>query len=298
MNTLALFFTGIALLLISLSIHEFAHAWAANYLGDPTARYRGRLTLDPLAHMDPVGTVMILITAVAGFGIGWGRPVPVVPENFRKNSSWGLALSASAGPISNLLQAVVAAILLQAVRTALPPLPSALVTISQAGMILAGLGALAGGALLAYQWFRRRAQMRPNISGNYSWRVVDSSPASDWWQREETHQQLLRAGLLGVLFFGFLFAPSRLLINAIYINIALALFNLIPLGPLDGSRVLHGLLSQIQARWSFDLLRFLDRIEPHSGIILLGLIFVDSFFPLLSWPLWNSTELIARVLGV
>ncbi len=66
-------------LLTALPFHEFAHAWMANKLGDPTAKYQGRLTLNPVAHLDPLGALCILL-----FGIGWARPVPVNPFNFKK----------------------------------------------------------------------------------------------------------------------------------------------------------------------------------------------------------------------
>ena len=130
MNTLTFFFTGIAMVLVSIGAHEFAHAWTANYLGDPTARYRGRVTLDPIAHLDPFGTMMILFTGIAGVGIGWGKPVPVIPGNLRNRPLVGLAITAGAGPASNLLQAVIAATLLQAVRLGFPSPPAVAVTVS------------------------------------------------------------------------------------------------------------------------------------------------------------------------
>ena len=92
-------------LLTALPLHECAHAWVADKLGDHTARYQGRLTLNPLRHLDPMGAILML---VAGFG--WAKPVPINPRNF-KNPKQGMALSALAGPMSNLLLAFVSAIL-------------------------------------------------------------------------------------------------------------------------------------------------------------------------------------------
>ena len=89
---------GIAIL-TALPFHECAHAWTANKLGDPTARYQGRMTLNPLAHLDPLGAILMLFT-----GIGWARPVPINPANFR-NPKWGMAISSLAGPVSNLVLA-------------------------------------------------------------------------------------------------------------------------------------------------------------------------------------------------
>jgi Zn-dependent protease len=94
------FILYIAALLVAITIHEFAHAWTANRLGDPTAKLQGRLTLNPLAHLDPVGTIALLI-----FSFGWGKPVPVDPYNLkepRKDS----ALISLAGPTSNFLLAI------------------------------------------------------------------------------------------------------------------------------------------------------------------------------------------------
>ncbi len=86
-------------LITTIPVHEAAHAWVADRLGDPTGRYKGRLTLNPMAHFDLVGSLALLLT-----GIGWAKPVPVNPLNFN-NSKKGMAITAAAGPISNLILA-------------------------------------------------------------------------------------------------------------------------------------------------------------------------------------------------
>lgn len=91
-------------IVLSLSIHEFAHAWAGDKLGDPTPRYQGRLTLNPLAHLDPLGTALLVLV-----GFGWGKPVEIDPFNL-KHPLRDNALIAAAGPASNLLLALVFAI--------------------------------------------------------------------------------------------------------------------------------------------------------------------------------------------
>ncbi len=88
-------------ILTALPIHEFAHGYVAYKLGDPTAKYQGRLDLNPLKHLDPIGTIMILFT-----GFGFAKPVPVNPRYF-KNRKLGMALTALAGPVSNVLLATV-----------------------------------------------------------------------------------------------------------------------------------------------------------------------------------------------
>jgi len=92
-------------LVIALTIHEFAHAWTADQLGDDTPRANGRLTLNPLAHLDPVGSLMMIMA-----GFGWAKPVPVNPYALQRRTPAGLMLVSAAGPLSNLLLAILASI--------------------------------------------------------------------------------------------------------------------------------------------------------------------------------------------
>ena len=113
---------GFAVLLISLTIHEAAHAWTADKLGDPTARRLGRVSLNPLVHIDWIGTVLLpLLAMLSGlnFIIGWAKPVPVDTRNLR-HPRRDFMIVAAAGPISNLLQACVAAAALRAVLGQVP----------------------------------------------------------------------------------------------------------------------------------------------------------------------------------
>jgi len=155
------------ILLISFPVHEFAHAWAAYRLGDGTAKLFGRLTLNPIAHFDPVGGLMLLASGLIGFGIGWAKPTPVNPTNLRGGrDSEGIV--AFAGPASNL--------------------------------VLAALGAIPLRLLLA-----------ASESGTNVPEIV-----------------------LNVLAF------------FVLINVALLLFNLVPIPPLDGSKVLFSMMSPRQ----------------------------------------------------
>ena len=105
-----------AIVLISLTIHEAAHAWTADRLGDPTARLLGRVSLNPIVHIDPIGT--LLLPALAAYSglpiIGWAKPVPVNISRFRQPQR-DFAIVAAAGPISNLLQALVVAVLVHVI---------------------------------------------------------------------------------------------------------------------------------------------------------------------------------------
>ena len=92
----------IIVILLSLSFHEFSHAFVSDKLGDPTARDQGRLSLNPLKHLDPLGTIMMVASMIGGAGIGWAKPVPINPMYY-KNKKAGTMLVSTAGPLSNLL---------------------------------------------------------------------------------------------------------------------------------------------------------------------------------------------------
>ncbi len=104
---------GAIALVIAVTIHEFSHAWVADRLGDPTASLEGRVTLNPLKHLDPVGTLMLIL-----FRFGWGKPVPFDPFNL-KNPKRDSAIIALAGPASNLVMASILAALLPLISSAL-----------------------------------------------------------------------------------------------------------------------------------------------------------------------------------
>ncbi|MDD3191094.1 MAG: site-2 protease family protein [Candidatus Pacebacteria bacterium] len=110
---------ALIVLIFSIVIHEFAHGWMADQLGDPTARYMGRLTLNPIAHIDPIGSIvlpLILLLTNAGFIIGWAKPVPYNPYNL-KDQKKGPAMVALAGPAANLMIAAIFGVLLRVLVT-------------------------------------------------------------------------------------------------------------------------------------------------------------------------------------
>ncbi len=105
----------IVVLILSIVLHEVAHGYAANWLGDPTARLAGRLTANPLPHIDPIGSVLIpamLFMTSSPFLFGWAKPVPYNPYNLN-NQRWGEAIVAAAGPLTNLLLAFIFAIIIR-----------------------------------------------------------------------------------------------------------------------------------------------------------------------------------------
>ncbi|MDO8471109.1 MAG: site-2 protease family protein [bacterium] len=108
------FFFQIAVLIMSVVIHEVSHGYAASYLGDETARYQGRLTLNPLKHLDFVGSFLVPSIAyfLGGFIFGWAKPVPYNPYNLRPGR-WSEAIVAAAGPVSNMLLALIFGMLLR-----------------------------------------------------------------------------------------------------------------------------------------------------------------------------------------
>ncbi len=169
--------TKILIIFLVLPIHECAHAWAAHKMGDETAAYSGRLTLNPLAHIDILGALCLLIT-----GFGWAKPVPINPLKFKKQR-FGIAITAAAGPLSNLAVSFIAMIIYRIVLS----LPGG------SGYFLSSAGDITGGFVILYilQFF-------------------------------------------------------------ILVNIGLAIFNLIPIPPLDGSKIISYFTSAKLDRWIYE----------------------------------------------
>jgi len=195
-------------LLFAMVLHEYAHGWIAYRCGDPTAKLQGRLTMNPLAHVDPFGTIILPLLCLlmpGGFLLGWAKPVPIDPRNMRQPRR-DMALVAAAGPAMNLALAVVSALLLT---------------------LLFWIDSTIG-----------------------SWSTSEETPPSDTWR------QL------------FLLPVAVMLRYSIFINVLLMLFNLLPLPPLDGGRILTSLLPHNAAI-------VLSRVEPYGMFILMGLIILD-----------------------
>ncbi|MBN2281178.1 MAG: site-2 protease family protein [Candidatus Marinimicrobia bacterium] len=169
--------------LLALTFHEFMHGYAAYKFGDNTAKNMGRLTFNPLAHLDPIGTLMIILVR-----FGWAKPVPVNPYNLR-NPRQDMVIISAAGPAANLALGLISGLLLRFIRT---------------------------GALAALP------------------------------------QSIVNPVYLMVYF-------------SLQINIALAFFNLIPIPPLDGSKILRGVIPREQEH-------IVDWLEHYGGFILMGLI--------------------------
>jgi len=193
-------------LIVAITVHEFSHALVATLLGDNTARRRGRLTLNPLSHLDPMGTLLIFLV-----GFGWGKPTPVNPHALRTGPRAGMTQVSLAGPMSNLLTAALFALPFR-------------------------MGWVSWGA-------------PPSLA-----LVMPLSPSM----------------LLG-----------NLLTFLILYNILLAVFNLIPLAPLDGFKVVLGLLPR-------DLALQFARLERWGPALLLTIIAVDSL---------SSTGILWRIIG-
>jgi Zn-dependent protease len=190
------------ILVLSLSFHEAAHAWTADRLGDPTARMLGRLTLNPLSHIDWIGTVLFPLLAIySGLPIiGWAKPVPVNMMNLR-HPRRDFALVAVAGPISNLILAVTAAAILM--------------------VIPGGTTAIASGTSLA-----------------------------------------------------------SFVVMAVVVNVLLAVFNMIPVPPLDGGNVLAGLVPEETAR-------VIDQLRPYGFLVLYALM-LTGVLRAITWPIQRA----------
>lgn len=106
-SDLVMYAARLLIIFLVLPLHEFAHAWTAYKLGDDTANYQGRMTLNPIAHIDPIGAVLLLLV-----GYGWAKPVPINPARFNRKHSmrFGVAITALAGPVSNLIAALLSTI--------------------------------------------------------------------------------------------------------------------------------------------------------------------------------------------
>ena len=203
--------SSVVVLLLSLSVHESAHAWTADRLGDPTARYLGRISLNPLVHADFFGTFLVpLIGFYSGFIFGWAKPVPVNTARLR-NPKRDYMLVAAAGPLSNLVMASTLFVFL-------------LILKSSSG----------SSELLVNQVVRGVAR-------------GDS----------------LLVPLVSMAYFG------------VMINLILAIFNMIPVAPLDGAAVLSGLLPA-------PLVRPYEQLQKYGFMILIGLLYLGVPFYLFS----------------
>jgi len=181
-------------LVITFTIHELAHAWTATQLGDETPRQYGRLTLNPLAHLDPMGSLLLL---VAGFG--WAKPVPINPYALQRRTPAGVMWVSLAGPFSNLLMAILAAI----------PFRMGLVSV--------------------YDGLASSRAILPSL--------------------------------------------SQIMVQFILINLLLCLFNLIPLAPLDGEKIVDYFLPP-------NLAKVFDQIRPYGPIILIAIVMLGPMFKL------------------
>jgi len=203
-------FVQFAVLILSLSVHEAAHAWSAERLGDTTARMLGRVSLNPAVHVDPIGTILFpLIGMLSGAPIfGWAKPVPVNILNLRGNWKQKYMLIAAAGPASNVVLATVAALTLGIVHGSADPLTS--------------------------------------------------SPVRDF------------------------------LVAMVELNVLLAVFNMVPLPPLDGGNVLAGVLRGGVAE-------MYERIRPYGFLILYGLLFSGVLWRVIGPP-YNAILSVLRPL--
>ncbi|MEK9177023.1 MAG: site-2 protease family protein, partial [Patescibacteria group bacterium] len=188
------FVVAIALVIFSIILHEIAHGYTADLLGDPTARYAGRLTLNPIPHIDPVGSLLLpglLAFSGSPFLIGWAKPVPYNPYNLR-GGTWGEAAVAAAGPLTNIAIAVVAGL---ALRFGIGGMPDAAVA---------------------------------------------------------------------------------LLVSLIFTNLSLAILNLIPIPPIDGSKILRALLPGAAGDFFLGFERLTYALGPFG--LIFALILIVNFF--------------------
>ncbi|WP_432744055.1 site-2 protease family protein [Methylobacter sp. G7] len=201
--------------IFAITVHEVAHGWVAKKYGDNTAAMLGRLTLNPIKHIDLFGTLIIpglLLLSGTGFIFGWAKPVPVDARNF-KNPLRDMAIVALAGPVANLLMAV-------------------------------------------------------------GWALIARLGVSMHSQSEAIALPLIYTGIAGIS-----------------INLVLALLNLLPIPPLDGSRILTGILPRYWA-WQY------NRLERFGFIILLVLLYTRVLNLILEYPLYFAQQVFFSIAGL
>jgi Zn-dependent protease len=200
--------------IFAITVHEVAHGWVALKFGDRTSQMIGRLTLNPIKHIDPIGTILVpgLLLAIGGFVFGWAKPIPVNPKNF-KNPRHDMAWVAIAGPVSNIIMAIIWAVI----------------------------------AKLGYM-------IMPSYEG--------------------VGQFMVYSGMAGIT-----------------INLVLAVLNMIPIPPLDGSRIAAAFLPKT-------LHYYYMRIEPYGFFIILGLMVAGILGMLITAPFRVLQSLILQLVGL
>ena len=185
--------------LLCLSVHEACHGYMAYALGDPTAKHAGRLTLDPIRHLDPIGTICLLF-----FHVGWAKPVPVNPGNF-KHPRRDIALVSLAGPVSNFLLALVALFLYYPLRLAESSIVMTIaLMLYMVAVISIGLGVF---NLIPVPPLDGSKILLSFLPRKYEWKFAQ-------------YQQFIQFGLLILLVLGVLNTPIRFFVNIIYQGLA------------------------------------------------------------------------------